>query len=370
MTQTPTLSNPAFLSGATFRPEETLLILCARTHLDEASAAHVNALLREDLDWDYLLRMAFQHSVVPLLYKNLLPAHKDLLPKSFADELRAYFHGNALRNMVLTRELLALVDGLEALDIPSLPFKGPALAVTAYGDLSLRQFGDLDLLVQKEHLEKAEAFFYSRGYRSREYLGNKILGRARVFLRGYHLKLEKGDGQVILEPHWRVEGRHLGFRFDVERLWDRLRHVNLGGREVNAISPEDLLPILCVHGSRHLWRRLSWMADVAELVRRTELDWDRVLEDAEKTRSRRMLFLGLLLAQGVLGATLPPDVTARAQADPVRDLVPGILRGLFAPPEPTPEGEKYAFYLRLHDRPRDKGLLYLYYYTRWLPVRL
>ena len=236
MTQTPTLSNPAFLSDATFRPEETLLILCARTRLDESSAAHVNALLREDLDWDYLLRMAFQHSIVPLLYKTLLPDHETLLPKPFADELRAYFHGNALRNMVLTRELLALVDGLEALNIPSLPFKGPALAVTAYGDLSLRQFGDLDLLVQKEHLEKAEVFFYGRGYRSREHHGNALLKRARVFLRGYHLKLEKGDGQVILEPHWHVEGRHLGFRFDVETLWGRLQSVSLGGREVRAIS--------------------------------------------------------------------------------------------------------------------------------------
>ncbi len=367
----PTLSTPAFPKGHTFRPEETLLILGARTRLDEESAAYVDALLREDLDWDYLLRMAFQHSVVPLLYKNLLPAYTGLLPKPFADELRAYFHGNALRNMVLTRELLALVDGLEALGVPALPFKGPALAVTAYGDLSLRQFGDLDLLVRKKDLGRAEAFFFSRGYRSREpQTGNKLLKRVRVFLRGYHLKLEKGDGQVLLEPHWHVEGRHLGFRFDIEGLWARLQRVSLGGREVNAVPPEDLLLVLCAHGSRHLWRRLSWMADVAELVRRTELDWDYVLREAEKTRSRRMLFLGVSLAQGVLGAALPPDVSAQAQADPVRELVPGILRALFTPPEPTPYDEKYAFYLRLHDRPRDKGLLYLYYYTRGLPVRL
>ena len=360
-----------FLEGFTFRPEETLLILGARTRLDEASAAHINALLHKDLDWDYLLRMAFQHSVVPLLYKSLLPAHAEGLPKPFADELRAYFHGNALRNMVLTRELLALVEGLEALNIPSLPFKGPALAVTAYGDLSLRQFGDLDLLVQKKNLERAEEFFYGRGYRSREpQTGNKQLKRVRVFLRGYHHKLEKEDGGVLLEPHWHVEGRHLGVRFDIEGLWKRLQRVSLGGREVRAVPPEDLLLFLCVHGSRHLWRRLSWMADVAELVRRTDFDWDAVLKKAERTRSHRMLSLGLLLAREVLGTALPPDVIARVQADPVRDLVPGILRTLFAPPEPTPQGEKYAFYLRLHDRPTDKGLLYLYYYTRGLPVRL
>ena len=370
-TVTPTPSTPTLLEGHPFRPEEKLLILSARTRLGEEDTARVRALLCEDLDWDYLLRMAFQHSTLPLLHKTLLPAHAEGLPKPFADELRAYFHGNALRNMVLTRELLALVDGLEALHIPSLPFKGPALAVTAYGDLSLRQFGDLDLLVQKKHLEEAEAFFFSRGYRSREpQTGNKHLKRLRVFLRGYHHKLEKGDGEVLLEPHWRVEGRHLGFRFDMKSLWGRLEKVNLGGREVYAMPPEDLLLVLCVHGSRHLWRRLSWIADVGELVRNVTLDWDRILAGAEETRSRRMLHLGLLLAEGVLGAPLPGEVEAQAQADPVRELVPGILRELFAPPEPTPYAEKYAFYLRLHDRPRDKGLLYLYYYARGLPVRL
>ena len=259
---TPIPGSPAFISGHAFRPEETLLILCARTRLDEASATHVNALLREDLDWDYLLRMAFQHSTLPLLYKNLLPDHKDLLPKSFADELRAYFHGNALRNMVLTRELLALVEGLEALGVPSLPFKGPALAVTAYGDLSLRQFGDLDLLVQKENLERAEAFF-TAGVTAREKLAvTRCWGARASFCGATTSSWKKGTGKFSWSPTGTSRGGILAFALDVERLWDRLQHVSLGGREVRAIPPEDLLLILCVHGSRHLWRRLSWMADV------------------------------------------------------------------------------------------------------------
>ncbi len=76
--------------------------------------------------------------------------------------------------------------------------------------------------------------------------------------------------------------------------------------------------MLCIHGSKDFWERLSWIADVSELVQsHPALDWDRVLRFAQPLHATRMLNLGLALAAGVLGASLPPKYSARVQADRV-----------------------------------------------------
>src|SRR3712207_8653927 len=44
------------------------------------------------------------------------------------------------------------------------------------------------------------------------------------------------------------------------------------------------LLILCVHGTKHIWGRLSWICDVAELLRtQPDMDWEYVL-DRKSTR--------------------------------------------------------------------------------------
>jgi len=74
--------------------------------------------------------------------------------------------------------------------------------------------------------------------------------------------------------------------------------------------------MLCIHGSKDFWERLSWIADVNELVQsHPTLDWDRVLHFAQPLQATRMLNLGLALAARVLGTLLPAEISARVQAD-------------------------------------------------------
>ncbi len=78
---------------------------------------------------------------------------------------------------------------------------------------------------------------------------------------------------------------------------------------VRALAPEDLLLILLVHGAKHLWERLIWLCDLAELLAVSpDLDWPRVLEAAHQRGVQRMTALGLALARDVLGVSLPRPV--------------------------------------------------------------
>ena len=63
-------------------------------------------------------------------------------------------------------ELAELVYTLAASGIRALPFKGPVFGAQAYGDPSLRVFGDLDLLIATEDVTAALATLDQFGYRS------------------------------------------------------------------------------------------------------------------------------------------------------------------------------------------------------------
>jgi len=138
---------------------------------------------------------------------------------------------------------------------------------------------------------------------------------------------------------------------------------------VTGVSAEDLILILCVHGSKHLWERLSWICDVAELVRaRPDIDWGWVMEQARTTGSERMLFLGLFLAHALLDAVLPPDVMNRVHSDPVVHTLATKVDGwLFRAADDLSGAWPYEwpyvqiFHLRMRERLSDR----IYYGFHW-----
>jgi hypothetical protein len=103
---------------------------------------------------------------MPLLYWSLNDIGSEAVPKAIWTQLPNYFHTNAQHNLFLTAELFKLVNLFEQHEIPVIPFKGPVFAVYAYGNLGLRQFSDLDILVDKRHFLIAQNLLLSEGYGS------------------------------------------------------------------------------------------------------------------------------------------------------------------------------------------------------------
>jgi hypothetical protein len=295
-------------------PEVELLLCCARNIRFPELTAKITSLLQDSMDWEYLLRTAQKHGVAPLLYWHLNATCPEAVPTSALDRLRAHFRANNLRNLFLTGELLKLLSEFGAHGIPVVPYKGPALAASVYGNLGLREFKDLDILVHKHDVPKAKDLLASMGYQARYRLTRT---QEAGFLQSQcEHPFVRDDGKAIVELHWEITERHF-FPFDTEHLWERLTRIPLGGDIVLSPSPEDMLLILCVHGSRHAWERLAWICDVAELVRvRQDIGWERVIAQASALGGERMLLLGLLLANNLVGTTLPEKVWQRVRNDP------------------------------------------------------
>ena len=231
------------------------------------------------------------------------------MPDSVRARLRARMLALAARSLELTRALVDLLAALAASGITALPYKGPALAAVAYGSPVLRQPGDLDILVPGDRLAAARAILMGRGFR------DAIEGfDADTRLAHYqHAMVRDADG-IYVELHWAFAPRYFRFTLDPGAL--RLEPLVLGGRRVDAIEPADLLVVLCVHGARHLWTRLVWISDLAELLgARTETDWSTALTRATALGVRRILLVGLMLARDLLGAELPRALGRAASID-------------------------------------------------------
>ncbi len=298
--------------------EGRLLVLCSRTTVSDFVRVEVADLVCDGIDWDFVWQLSKVHGVAPLVYRNLATICPAALPSAIHEAFRRHNQANALLNTLLAKELVMLLDALAAKGVTAIPFKGVTLAQIAYGDLSLRECADIDLIVEQGAIPQARQVLWSLGYQ----LTSQDTGVGDETGEAYHF-FQKRNGIVAVDLQWIMARRHFGFRLDRSAFWNRLKPVTLPVKSVMGLCPEDLLILLCVHGSKHAWEQLKWVCDVAELLRRRPaLDWSRVLFQASEWKCRRMVLLGLSMAHYLFDAVLPRSVMHEIEADAdISDLV-------------------------------------------------
>src|SRR5262245_24769452 len=143
--------------------EFKLLLRCARSRPDSQT---IRELVNEALNWEALVELAQQHYVRPMLLQSLKSACWDVVPQTTKLELERFNRANVQKSLLFTGELLRLLGLFQQNRVPIATFKGPVLAVSVYGDLALREFSDVDLLVHKGDVRKAENILLSCGYQA------------------------------------------------------------------------------------------------------------------------------------------------------------------------------------------------------------
>jgi hypothetical protein len=358
------------------RPEHELLVSCART---DAAAVPVREFAARKIDWEYLFLLARRHAVLPLLYLQLERHASDLVPPESLRLLKQHYLENSARNTILTAELCRLIELFARSGIEAIPYKGPLLSLIAYGDLKLRRFVDLDVIVKKTDVLKARQILLDEGYTPAKSLS---LSQQELLLHTQHnMQFTRDNRRLIIELHWEVAPHLFASSVGAESLWQNLETIDLNGAAVKALSPEDLLFSLCVHGSRHLWERLSWICDVAELIKRHQFNWTALLERAANADSDRMFLLGIHLAERLLEAPVPEEVKQRCNYDPrleslAQNIVEHLFNGTTHVPASSREIFKYNLGVRKTLGARARYLIYMFrptdsdLRTRSFPARL
>jgi hypothetical protein len=300
--------------GAQPPPEVELLLLCARAELRGRDARRIRELIGGGLDWDAVLNGALRHALVPLVHLHLTSPPAPELPPEIAARLRGLAQRMAALNSYLAGELRDLLTEFSGRGIRAIPYKGPALALEAYGSVGLRQFCDLDIIVGPRDVSAAAAVLRGRGYAPYRDLGEAQL--ALLLRTQCNVPFTRDRDRCVVELHWDVCAPDFATPLGREEFWERSRPSGFRGAASRALATEDLLLALCVHGAKHRWEQLSWVCDVAQLlIRNPALRWNDLLERAGRRGCRRMLLLGLRLAHRLLDAPLDQPLREAVESD-------------------------------------------------------
>lgn len=305
--------------------EYRLLLVCARKDLSAQQLEAADSAISSGVDWDLLTRLAEEHGLSPLLYWHLQQNFPAQVPNGQRQRWKVF--ENNRRNLLLSASLLRLMQALQGAGIRALAYKGPALATLLYGDVTLRQMSDLDILIDGASFHAAREVVTGLGYRP-AFVHSRKQEEARL-RSDCECEFSDSGGKLMVDLHWQITASHLAQRFCFDEFWQRRRMVTIGPESVATFSAEDTALVLAVHGGKHLWQRLGWLADFAESLRH-DLDWQMLRMRAHNARAERMLLLALALAKDMVQVEIPAELTAAIKDDiAVQALAATIAKNLF-----------------------------------------
>ncbi len=262
-------------------------------------------------DWIDLVQQARQESISPLLYRYVTDSSSQSdVPDTVAEMLQTDYLNSALRNTGLYHELVIILKALKREGISVILLKGVHLAKYVYGNPALRPMADIDILVKKNDLFKAEKILLELEYISSEQ--DKDIREAYI-QQHHHLPLLIKKAAVPVEIHWTISSSlRRPFTIDIEGLWERACPVLIADCEVWTLSPEDLLLHLCIHAvsaNKYYKDGMRSFFDIRETIRhyRDELDWDRFVFCTRRWSADKVAFLTMYLAKSLLGAEVPHE---------------------------------------------------------------
>jgi hypothetical protein len=297
-------------------PETNLTVLCARTFLSTLEPSSLQSAFAGPLNWSLLEQNAENHGVMPVVAHVLTQYGNGLIPHDILKTLRDRLLRSAQNNLAWSQEWLRILRIFAESCIPAISFKGPALALTAYGNLALREFTDIDLLVRPSDVVRAREILIHN-----EYILDSVvpdnLSSALTRLSDRQISFVKHDDRVAkLDLHWGVAPKGYSFPLEVDSLFETAfvaRHQKIS---FLCLSPEHLLLLLCAHGIKHCWSNLRLLCDLARHVQSNPgLDWDRCIRLVESGNYDLAMKHSLLLARQVLKLELPEPIGQYADSD-------------------------------------------------------
>lgn len=338
---------------AVSRAEHEIVVCIARRELDAEQQARLRSFLAQVQDWNYLVATASVHGLIPLLHKHLHLVNAEVVPNSFKTRVKREILGNSQNVLHLVGKQLKLFRLLKDNHISVAIFKGSALAQSAYGDFSLRQAGDIDVLISRGDFDRARLLLESIGYQMMPALTQAQL--SSHLASHCEIQFVRDDWFTVVDLHWALAPKSFVFKMDTDELLSRVQPVTVAGAEIETLATEDLIVYLSMHGAKHLWRAVEWISSLGELIRSSgSIAWDTVVARAEKAHATRMLALGLRLAESVSNVDVPREVWRAVDSDESsKRMAQQTLAEIFDVSTAAVSSETNLYNLKIMDRKRD-----------------
>jgi hypothetical protein len=340
-------------TSATLNREWSLLLAACSAIPPQEKLVRLRGLMQQPVRWRPVFELAERHGTQPLLYQALSGLEPAVLPEEMFVLQQAY-RTNLHKSLLLSRELIRIVDCLAARGIDVMPYKGPALAEVLYGDIALRQSGDIDLLIHPQDLPRIRDAVLDLGYTPHLAFSE---AQERAYLKsGYEYAFDGAAGPNLLELQWGIQPRFYAVDFDMNGLFQRAVTVPVAGQPMRTPSLADLFLVLSLHAAKHVWGRLVWLCDIAQLMNLPDLNWDWIGSQAKNLGIVRILRVTMLVVNRLLGAAIPAAAQQSLPEDSAAFTLAEEIQAHVVS-ESAYNVESLAYFrlmLRLRERPADR----------------
>ncbi len=293
--------------------EDKLLLLCARTRMNKEIKSQITSLIQKEINWDYLLQRSAKHKLKPLLYQELNNVCPDSVPQDVMEHLKTYFLKNTHKNLLFMGVLLKILKSFKSHEITAIPYKGPILAIQAYGNLAFREFDDIDIFVSKRDVLDVKDLLISQNFIPEFELNH--LKEIKYIESQREQRFWNNDHNITMDIHWKFSALF----FSLPKYFDTLGHdviiTIINDLNVKTLSTEDLLLILCLHNAGHRWMRLSWLCDISELLDNKNVNWSELIKKADKLQIKKILLINIYLVSDLLGFKIPKEISTYLESD-------------------------------------------------------
>jgi hypothetical protein len=293
--------------------ELDLAIACCRWPRSPARDGAIRDAAARVTEWERFERVVARHRIAPLVRDGLSCAGIEP-PPSIDKRLSKRAADRAIDSLVMARESVRLQRAMRAAALPALILKGAAVGYLAYGDVGMKESWDIDLLTTPESAASAHALLQGLGYRAVEPEGLAASQFERFVRYAMEAQYWNRETGLSVELHWRVtRNRALLPGADVH---SPTQSVRFAGDELLTFDNDTLFAYLCVHGSRHGWARLKWLADLGALIAPCgPAEIERLYRAAVAAGGGRAPAVALLLCRRLFDSAVPPDLARELQRD-------------------------------------------------------
>lgn len=259
--------------------------------------------------WTTIIEEAIAQRLAALLFRQLNHSNdQHLVPSHVLQRLTQQMVQQTAWNLLLTNELEHILTACQTRGITCIPIRGPVFAEQLYGDCSMRQMDDLDILVHREDLSAIRDMFDQFGYLRHE----QQAGFLEAF--SYSLEFIHPQHALIVEPHWTLAYPPFVAATDMAPVWARTVKQQWMNRETWALGQEDLLLHLCLHllhKGEHA--PLLWYYELDRLIHQqhSRLDWNIFVHHAQEIGQANLVADVLATVRHHLHSTIPDSIIRR-----------------------------------------------------------
>jgi len=237
--------------------------------------------------------------LVPALFQSFKHL-KDENP--YHARMKGIYRYSLFKNSLLLTKAKELIRQFQLANIDFVLFKGMALTIGYYKNHSIRPMGDVDFLIHRKDIERAEKILHA----NRLVYRYEIERRQAFTEHSFDYIDPEGNG---IDLHWYSLSESMINAID-SGIWRRAKKVNWEGMELKIMAPEDLIVTGCINGVRELYSMrcdwVYWVYDIVNIIRtETDIDWNIIYHEAKNRNLAEKIFHALTLVNSIAPDSVP-----------------------------------------------------------------